>query len=194
MLKRPVQLEFPRHGGRRKGAGRKPNGRVSHHGRPAFGRVLPCHVTLRIANGLPSLRSSRRFDAIRTAFSAARGKHGMRLVEFAVLGNHLHLVVEAENSGTLSRGMQGLCIRIAKAVNRVLRRAGRVFADHYHSRLLRTPREVTNAIRYVLTNARRHFGGGGASDPCSSNAPDCIGLLCEPRGWLLRTVRALPPP
>jgi hypothetical protein len=34
-----------------------------------------------------------------------------------------------------------------------------MFADRYHDRILRTPREVRNAIRYVLTNARKHAGG-----------------------------------
>jgi hypothetical protein len=35
-------------------------------------------------------------------------------------------------------------------------RTGRVLADRYHLRLLPTPREVRNALRYVLLNARRH--------------------------------------
>jgi putative transposase len=41
----------------------------------------------------------------------------MRLVEFTVLSNHLHLIVEADNSTELSRGMQGLCVRLARALN-----------------------------------------------------------------------------
>jgi putative transposase len=180
-----VQLEFPTHGGQRKGAGRKRGDRVSHDPRPAFGRLLPAHVTLRIQHGLPSLRSSRRFSAIRDAFKAARGLHGMRLIEFSVLGNHLHLVVEAEDSKSLSRGMQGLNIRIAKALNRVLRRSGRVFDDHYHSHLLKTPREVLHAIRYVLQNALHHFGVEGR-DYFSSQGVDSRDTLCEPRSWLLK--------
>ncbi len=46
--------------------------------------------------------------------------------------------------------------RLARAVNRVAKRTGRVFVDRYHSRLLPTPKEVRNALRYVLLNARRH--------------------------------------
>jgi putative transposase len=183
-LHKPVQLAFPTHGGARKGAGRPTTGRVSHDARPAFGRVLPAHVTLRIKEGLPSLRSSRNFAAIRGAFAAARERNGMRLIEFSVLGNHLHLVVEAESSECLSRGMQGLCIRVAKALNRVLARVGRIFADHYHSHLLKTPAEVRSAIRYVLENAAHHYGLEWA-DPFSSARTDRRNLG-EPRGWLLR--------
>jgi hypothetical protein len=37
-----------------------------------------------------------------------------------------------------------------------MRRSGPVLADRYHVRLLPTPKEVRNALRYVLLNARRH--------------------------------------
>jgi putative transposase len=187
-----LQLSFPTHGGRRKGAGRKPKGRVTHHGRQQFAHVLPSHVTLRIERGLPSLRCSRRFRTIREAFGAARGRHGLRLIEFTVMGNHLHLIVEAESSAALSKGMQGLCIRVAKALNRSLERAGRVFADHYHSHLLKTPRELLHAIRYVLRNARHHYGFEGI-DYFSSEGCDSGDTTCEPRGWLLRSAAVREP-
>src|SRR5438132_8198657 len=52
--------------------------------------------------------------------------------------------------------MQGLAIRIAKRLNRALGRGGRVFSDRYHAHVLRTPREVRNALAYALNNARKH--------------------------------------
>jgi hypothetical protein len=52
--------------------------------------------------------------------------------------------------------MMALAIRLARAVNRALRRSGRVLADRYHLRVLRTPTQVRHALRYVLLNARRH--------------------------------------
>jgi putative transposase len=48
--------------------------------------------------------------------------------------DHLHLLAEASERRALSRGLQGLSIRLAKAVNRHLRRSGRVFAERYHAR------------------------------------------------------------
>jgi putative transposase len=86
----------------------------------------------------------------------------MRLVELTVLSNHLHLIVEADTSRDLSRGMQGLCVRLARVLNLALRRSGRVFADHFHSRLLRSPTALVHAIRYVLENAERHYGDARA--------------------------------
>ena len=52
--------------------------------------------------------------------------------------------------------MQGLGVRIAKALNRVMGRKGTVFEDHYHARILRSPTQVANALAYVLMNFVRH--------------------------------------
>src|SRR3989442_7203771 len=70
--------------------------------------------------------------------------------------------------------MQGLGVRIAKALNRVMGRKGAVLADHYHARVLRSPTQVANALAYVLMNFLHHFPGearrfaGDARDPFSS--------------------------
>jgi hypothetical protein len=83
-----------------------------------------------------------------------------RLCHYAILNDHLHFVAEAHSRAALSRGLQGLLVRIAKALNRLWSRRGKVFADRYHDRILRTPREVRNAIRYVFQNARKHAAAG----------------------------------
>jgi hypothetical protein len=187
-MRRSRQLAFvlPTHGGRRRGAGRKQkqgNARVSHAERPAFDKPTPAHVTLRVLGDVPNLRSSRGFAAIRRSFAAARGLHGLRLTHFTVMSNHLHLIVEADSSPALSTGMQGLCIRLAKALNGALGRKGSLFADHYHSSLLKTPTQMWNAIRYVLGNAEHHYGEKGI-DRFSSAAPEQHEVLGSPRGWL----------
>ena len=83
---------------------------------------------------------------------------------------HLHLVVEADGREALARGVGGLAVRIAKALNRLWGRGGELWRDRYHARVLRTPTEVYRAIRYVFTNARHHgfLVPSGAPDPCSS--------------------------
>ena len=48
------------------------------------------------------------------------------MVHYAVLSNHLHLLVEATDRSALARGMQGLSIRMARALNRLAGRRGRV--------------------------------------------------------------------
>lgn len=153
-----LPLEFRSHGGRRPGAGRPkdPESGVPHLERPRHSRHHPVHVTLRVRADVPALTSRRRFRQIQRAFAAGRDRFGFRLAQFSVRRNHLHLIVEARDRRALSRGMQGLAIRLARAVNRASGRRGKVFADRYHARPLRTPRETKSALRYVLLNARRH--------------------------------------
>ena len=85
--------------------------------------------------------------------------------------------------------MQGLGVRIAKALNKLMQQHGSVFADHYHSRLLRTPTELVNALAYVLGNYASHFGGKPGADRFSSatyDAPMRERVLCVPRIWVIR--------
>ncbi|MCU0862951.1 MAG: transposase [Planctomycetes bacterium] len=151
------------HGGRRPGAGRKPNGvraGMPHDTRQALAARFPVHVTVKLREHLPPLRRRDAYRALRTAFAAGCDRNGFRLIHYAVLNDHLHFVVEAIGRSTLSRGVQGLLVRIARTLNRLWQRRGRVFADRYHDHILRSPREVRNALRYVLGNAHHHAAEG----------------------------------
>jgi len=94
-----------------------------------------------------------------------------RVVHYSLQSNHVHLIVEAVDRTALGRGMIAAGARLARAVNRVFGRRGPVLADRYHLRVLKTPREVRNVLRYVLLNARRHASrltGAVRLDPASS--------------------------
>ena len=78
------------------------------------------------------------------------------MIEFSIQTNHLHLVVEASGAAALGAGMQTLGIRLALRLNRRVGRRGKLFATRYHGRVMRSPREVRNVLRYVLLNARHH--------------------------------------
>lgn len=140
------------HGGRRPGAGRpcKP-GSESHRRRPAF--AGPVLVTLRFAAHVPDLRGRRCREVIDAALLALTERPEVRVTHSAVLGGHLHLIVESSERSALSSAMRSLDIRIARGLNRVMGESGRVFAARYHARVLRTPTEIENAVRYVVTSA-----------------------------------------
>jgi len=125
---------------------------------------------VRLRAGLPSLRRKDCRDAIAGAFAVARERPAFRLAQFSLQTNHLHLIAEADDRESLSGGMQGLLVRIARALNALWRRRGSVFADRFHERALRTPREVRAALVYVLQNARRHGIRVLGVDPYSSGA------------------------
>src|SRR5258708_36052545 len=199
---RQLRLSLPTWGGKRKGAGAKPAGAragVSHCGRPALSSHHPAHITLRVLPHVWNLRSRRAFRAIGRVFVSCKERDGFRLVHFSVQGNHLHLIVEARDAQRLSRGMQGLATWIARRLNQMIGRSGKVFADRFHAHALRTPLEVARAVGYVLGNFVVHALRRGAksekaalraADPFSSAGWHASGLTAAPRARRLRRWRA----
>src|SRR6478672_11742256 len=176
MLVQVKQLgfKFRTWGGKRRGAGAKPKGprrRVSHTTRPELKKRFPVHVTVRMREDVCGLRDVVCFRALKQAFVAANARSGFRVVHYSVQSNHVHFVVEAEGTRELSRGMQGLNVRMAKAINRLMKRHGKVLADRYHAVILRTPAQTKNAVHYVLNNRQHHAPGRYAAawrDPFAS--------------------------
>jgi REP element-mobilizing transposase RayT len=193
-------LAFGEWGGARRGAGRKPNGEragVSHAARTSLASRHPVHVTARLREGLPSLRKRAERETLERAFALGADRFGLRLVQYSIQSNHLHFAVEARDRRALSRGMQGLLVRVARALNRLSGRTGSVFADRYHAHVLRTPREVRCALVYVLQNARHHGIHGHGPDEYSSGpwfdgwrehvvAPRRLSPAVGATTWLLR--------
>lgn len=197
---RQHELVFKSWGGSRGGAGRKPAGprsRVAHDARPRHCARHPVHLTVRLRSGLPTLRRQDARAAISRAFARGRDRFGFRLAHFSLQSNHLHLLAEAGDGRALSRGMQGLLVRIARALNALWKRSGSVFADRFHARALTTPREVRAALVYVLHNARHHgiqllgvdpYSSGPWFDGWTSNVARAIGLpsiVAAAKTWLL---------
>lgn len=195
-------------GGARRGAGRKRKAArpgVPHRARPSMSGREPAHVTWRMAEAVPSLRSRGCRDGVRAALEAVRDSESFRVVEWSAQPTHLHLVVECADAAALSRGLRSLAIRLVWALRRAVGLRGPLLADRYHLHVLRSLREAVNAVRYVRENTRRHAEalaarertrGGRASaagvprpgwrDPLSSAAES---WAARARTWLLRTAR-----
>lgn len=133
------------------------------------------HVTARMVRGAPSLRGQLVWGALRGIFRRASEK-GFRLLHFSAQGDHLHVIVEADDGVALARGVQRLLSRIAMTANALARRAGSVWRERHHRQVLKKPRQVRNALVYVLFDDRRHQVPGqngwevamASLDPCSS--------------------------
>ncbi|MBP6633122.1 MAG: transposase [Kofleriaceae bacterium] len=127
--------------------------------RPRFARTTVHHVSLRTVDTLPNLRCRGGREVLERALLGARDHTrvtGFRVLHYALEGNHLHLIIEAEDQTALSRGMQGLSIRLARGWNKAFGRRGRVFADRYHARPVTSPTQMRNTLRYVLLNHVSH--------------------------------------
>ena len=215
----PKQVMLPFHrngrrGGFRPRSGRKAlpehkRSRVFHRKRAQLSRHHPVHATVRLRKGLPPLRNRRTNRLLQKCFAAACDRLDFRLIHYSVQSSHLHLLCEAADRKALSRGMQGLLIRVAKALNKLWGRKGSVFAERYHECILRTPSQVRNALAYVLNNVWRHIRGvrcaAGAGTACGIDGyasgfwfdgwhkkprfvlPEGVGPpVARPHTWLLR--------
>jgi len=141
------------------------HGVVHHVRRDPLPKGCPAHVTLRVRRGIPSLRRRAMLREFRGSLRAGCERGEFRVVHYSMQRNHVHLIVEAAGKQALGRGMKSVAIRLARAVNRVLSRTGPVLLGRYHVRALRTPREVRNALAYVLLNARKHWKERTGSAP-----------------------------
>ncbi|MEN8160122.1 MAG: transposase, partial [Myxococcota bacterium] len=143
-----------------------------HREREPIPGACPVHVTVRVRDDVPSLRSRRLVREVQRSLAEACERGEFRVAHYSLQRDHAHLIVEARGKAALARGMKSVGARLARAVNRVFQRSGPVLDGRFHHRVLRTPREVRNALAYVLLNARRHWAKarGGRRPPVRLDA------------------------
>ena len=171
------ELAFPERrtwGGRREKAGRKKRkAGVGHVRRERVSRHDPRLVTAKCARRLPRLRTPVAGYLIEGVVRKAQ-RADFRIVAYTIQSDHVHLLVEADDDAAYSSGMRGLMRRLVHGLNGLWKRKGCVFPERFHDRVLRSLRQVRNALRYVLNNHLKHGhgvavrGGVVVGDPYSS--------------------------
>jgi REP element-mobilizing transposase RayT len=179
----------------RAGAGRKRIPRhkrryVPHIPRPKVTKSTPVHVTLRCVAGLPSLRRANSQRIIEGVF-AKENRRGFRLVHYSIQGNHLHLICEGRDTQALSRGVQRVSSMLARTLNQHFSRRGRLFKERFHGVVIKTPRQMRNALRYVLLNHHKHHAEAKLE---AAEGFDAFSSWRYFDGWLRPAARCRPPP
>jgi REP element-mobilizing transposase RayT len=163
-----VSMVFRTHGGKRRGAGRKPQSHRGHRPaarhatRPEHDPRHPVHVTIRVVGNIEGLRRRDLYLALREATIVTAKREDFRITHMSIQRDHLHMIVEAEGKQALSNGIRGFSISGARQINKAIiarggdRRTGRVIGDRFHARPLTSPRAVRNALAYLFCNWRHH--------------------------------------
>ncbi|MBK9069536.1 MAG: transposase [Myxococcales bacterium] len=182
-----------RRGGKRAGAGRKPSGKVamvSHARRPLHKAAHPLHISMKALPDVPSLRQPRLVRVITNAMRQVHGRQqgdanrgAFRIAQFSIQDTHVHLLVEAIDKRALASGMSSLAIRIALAIKRTLGRDHKVWCDRYFARRLTVPKEVRNALVYVLLNSIKHKPDRVAAGRQQTSTRVLVDLRCTSAGW-----------
>jgi REP element-mobilizing transposase RayT len=138
-------------GGRRPNSGRKRihSKGVAHRTRPKVTSRTALHVNFKVKT---SIRNKDCINILKRAIINAR-LHGLRVLHFSLESNHVHLIIEANNTSVLTKGMRSLTVTFSKGINK-----GRIQLERYHLHVLRTLHETRNAIHYVLFNHQKHTG------------------------------------
>jgi REP element-mobilizing transposase RayT len=167
-----LNLNRGRHGGRREGAGRRRTHSegVAHRERECVTSRTPLHINFKYR---VLIKNKACLKILKGAIINAR-KTGLGVVHFSLQHNHVHLIVEAPDNKTLTKGMRSLTVTFAKRL-----RKGKVQLERYHLHVLRTLKETRNAVKYVLFNEQRH--GGKCIDEYSSLLfhPEAMRLIRE---------------
>jgi REP element-mobilizing transposase RayT len=179
-----LELRFDGRRRRRRGAGRprKTSGRSPHEKRPELADDVPVHVSLRVDRAVGRLRGHVGYRAVRRALTVCIGRMDFRIVHASIQDNHIHLIAEADDKRALANGLRAFMISCTRSINRAVGRRGSVFSSRYHMTQLRTPRQVRNAIAYVLNNWRHHGEDTrGAAQRRAAVDPYSTGVLFD--GW-----------
>lgn len=134
--------------GCRLGAGRKRKHSrdVAHRVRDRALQGHAIHVNFKYKT---IIRHKRGLQILKRAIMNARAK-GLKIVHFSMQTNHIHLILEARDNATLTRGMRSLTVTFAKGMGK-----GRIQVARYHLHVLKHLREARNAVHYFLFNEQK---------------------------------------
>jgi len=82
-------------------------------------------------------------------------RYDWRVLAYCLMGNHYHVVLQVDEEGRLSDGMEELNGRFARMTNRVLKRKNHLFGDRFKSWLIEDDEYLYEVTRYVLLNPVR---------------------------------------
>jgi REP element-mobilizing transposase RayT len=112
----------------------------------------PFHVIARLQAGEALFADLK--DQVIAEIDRSTRVSGLRLLAYAVMSNHLHLVI-VQGMDPLSWHMQGLMTRLARMVQRVHKRKGHVFERRYYASACTDADYFRNVIAYVHLNGVR---------------------------------------
>lgn len=110
------------------------------------------HLTIRVHRDVGNLRDQAVLDELRGLLAGAR-RRGVRTIAAILMPDHLHWLVVPESADALRDATRYVFGKLAKFVNALLGREGKVFVERYYSACCRSVRQAFHALNYVLKNA-----------------------------------------
>jgi len=146
------------------------------------------HVTQRGNEGRDVFPRAADRDVYLSLLRQSRQRHGLHVLAYCLMSNHVHLVVVPETADALSCAMRDIHTTYAMALHRREGRGGHVWQGRFYACVLDEP-HLWAAIRYVERNPVRARIVASAEEYWWSSAAARCGLRSDPN----LSVDALPP-
>lgn len=125
-------------------------GRILHGRRPVCaGR--PMHLTTKVVPGAPSLRQPEVVWHFEELLAGAE-QRGVQTVTYTIMGAHIHWLVLCESAEALRDATRYLFGQLARRLNRMWDRRGKLFVERYWSVCCKSVKQAFHALGYVLRN------------------------------------------
>ena len=121
-----LNLDKGKWGGKRKNAGRRKaeTAKIPHVSRQRMTKHTPAHVNLKFNC---DLKSKTGIEALANAISNAR--KFLSIIHYSLLSNHLHLIIEAENNLSLTKGMKSFSVTFCRQMGKGAIQKDRFYRD-----------------------------------------------------------------
>jgi putative transposase len=127
-----------------------------------FTRGTALHVTQRGNNRTVTFRKSSDYEMFLLFLRLAIARYDLQLHAYALMPNHIHLMVTPESPDQLARAMQSLGRRYVRFFNDRYDRTGTLWEGRYRTALINNERYWLACMRYVEMNPVR---GGIVTSP-----------------------------
>lgn len=140
---------------------------IRHISRDEIKRPTPLHLTIKIEKSKAGLKNKGILKILHHAIKKSR-LVGLKIIHYTLEFDHVHLLVEATDKVSTSKGMQSFGITFSKGINKIKNLKGRVFKTRYHYRKLNSAREIKNVLNYILGNSIKHKQSSSIITPYNS--------------------------
>jgi REP element-mobilizing transposase RayT len=116
------------------------------------------HITWRCLNREFFIKNESIKDYILVVWKKFKAKYGIKIYEFAIMDNHVHLLIKAPNAEKLGDFMRVANSQIARRINKIFKRESHALHERYKSPLITTDSYFVNTMGYIWFN---HFRATG---------------------------------
>lgn len=111
-----------------------------------------CHVTARGDNRESVFRDNSDYQRYLQLLREYKTKWSFRLFCYALMPNHVHLLLQTSQGGSLSQILHDIQSKYSKYFNHRHERIGHVFQGRYHASIIEKESYLLTASRYIHRN------------------------------------------